>query len=115
MAPVLYTSSIAAFIGVPQVMAYVTAKIAYFGMVFTLSGELAAKGVRFKAIAPGWIFSEMSCKALDNDPSRKAKFLSCIQMRCMANRKMSAGRRFTSAHRRRITSLASRCRWTAGP
>ena len=77
---VLFTSSMAAFMGVPQVMAYAAAKSAYFGMVSTLSTELAAKGVRVNAIAPGWIFSEMSRKALDNDPARKAKVLSRIQM-----------------------------------
>ena len=77
---VLFTSSMAAFMGVPQVMAYAAAKSAYFGMVSTLSSELAAKGVRVNAIAPGWIFSEMSRKALDNDPGRKAKVLSRIQM-----------------------------------
>jgi len=77
---VLFTSSMAAFMGVPQVMAYAAAKSAYFGMVSTLSTELAAKGVRVNAIAPGWIFSEMSRKALDNDPARKTKVLSRIQM-----------------------------------
>jgi len=77
---VLFTSSMAAFMGVPQVMAYAAAKSAYFGMVFTLSAELAAKGVRVNAIAPGWIVSEMSRKALANDPARKAKVLSRIQM-----------------------------------
>jgi len=77
---VLFTSSMAAFMGVPQVMAYAAAKSAYFGMVSTLSAELAAEGVRVNAIAPGWIFSEMSRKALDNDPARKAKVLSRIQM-----------------------------------
>jgi len=77
---ILFTSSMAAFMGVPQVMAYAAAKSAYFGMVSTLSAELSAKGVRVNAIAPGWIFSEMSSKALDNDPGRKAKVMSRIQM-----------------------------------
>ncbi len=77
---ILFTSSMAAFMGVPQVMAYAAAKSAYFGMVATLSAELAGSGVRVNAIAPGWIFSEMSRKALDNDAPRKAKVLSRIQM-----------------------------------
>jgi gluconate 5-dehydrogenase len=77
---ILFTSSMAAFMGVPQVMAYAAAKSAYFGMVSTLSAELAAKGIRVNAIAPGWIFSEMSSKALDSDPVRKAKVMSRIQM-----------------------------------
>jgi gluconate 5-dehydrogenase len=77
---ILFTSSMAAFMGVPQVMAYAAAKSAYFGMVATLSAELADKGVRVNAIAPGWIFSEMSRKALDNAPARKARVMSRIQM-----------------------------------
>lgn len=77
---VLFTSSMAAFIGVPHVLAYSAAKSAYFGMVSTLSAELSANGVRVNAIAPGWIFSEMTHKALESDPARKAKILSRIQM-----------------------------------
>jgi gluconate 5-dehydrogenase len=77
---ILFTSSMAAFMGVPQVVAYSAAKSAFFGMVSTLSAELAARGVRVNAIAPGWIFSEMSSKALDSDPERKAKVMSRIQM-----------------------------------
>lgn len=77
---ILFTSSMAAFMGVPQVIAYAAAKSAFFGMVSTLSAEHAASGIRVNAIAPGWIFSDMSRKALDSDPARKAKVLSRIQM-----------------------------------
>src|SRR5689334_11684400 len=77
---ILFMSSMAAFIGVPQVVAYAAAKSAYFGMVSTLSAELAAKGVRVNALAPGWISSEMTQKALESDPDRKAKVMSRIQM-----------------------------------
>ena len=77
---VLFTSSMAAYMGVPQVLAYAAAKSAYFGMVSTLSAELSAQGVRVNAIAPGWIFSEMTKRALASDPARKPKVLSRIQM-----------------------------------
>lgn len=77
---ILFTSSMAAFMGIPQVVAYSAAKSAYKGMVATLSAELAAKGVRVNAIAPGWIFSEMSSQALDADPARKARVMARIQM-----------------------------------
>jgi NAD(P)-dependent dehydrogenase (short-subunit alcohol dehydrogenase family) len=77
---VLFISSMAAYMGVPQIIAYSAAKSACFGMVSTLSAEFAAKGVRVNAIAPGWIYSEMTQKALDNDPDRKARVFSRIQM-----------------------------------
>jgi gluconate 5-dehydrogenase len=54
-------------------------------MVSTLSAELSSKGVRVNAIAPGWIFSEMTQQALDRDPARKARVLSRIQMGRMGN------------------------------
>ncbi|MEX1113816.1 MAG: SDR family oxidoreductase [Akkermansiaceae bacterium] len=85
MGSILFTSSMAAFMGVPQVMAYAAAKSAFLGIVSTLSAELSAKGVRVNAIAPGWIFSAMTQQALDNDPARKAKVLSRIQMGRMGN------------------------------
>lgn len=77
---ILFTSSMAAFMGVPQVLAYAAAKSAYFGMVATLSAELSASGVRVNAVAPGWIFSDMTQKALDNDPQRKARVFGRIPM-----------------------------------
>ena len=77
---ILFMSSMAAFIGVPQIVAYAAAKSAYFGMVSTLSAELAPNGVRVNAIAPGWISSEMTRKALESDPDRKTKVMSRIQM-----------------------------------
>ena len=77
---ILFISSMAAYMGVPRIIAYSAAKSAYFGMVSTLSAELAVKSVRVNAIAPGWIYSEMTQKALDNDPERKARVFSRIQM-----------------------------------
>jgi len=77
---VLFTSSMAAFMGVPLVVAYAAAKSSYFGMVATMSAEWSAKRIRVNAIAPGWIFSAMTQNALDRDPARKAKVLSRIQM-----------------------------------
>lgn len=71
----LFTSSMAAFMGVPLVSAYSAAKSAYFGLVRTLSAEVAGQGVRVNAIAPGWIESAMTRRALDSDPERKKKIL----------------------------------------
>lgn len=72
---ILFTASMASLFGIPLVVAYSAAKSAYVGMVRTLAVELGANGVRVNAIAPGWIYSEMSAKALAGDPARKAKIL----------------------------------------
>ena len=77
---VLFTSSMAAFMGVPLVVAYAAAKSACFGLVATWSAELAPGGVRVNAIAPGWIRSAMTEAALERDPARKAKVLGRIQL-----------------------------------
>jgi gluconate 5-dehydrogenase len=72
---ILFTASMASLFGIPLVVAYSAAKSAYVGMVRTLAVELGAHGIRVNGIAPGWIHSEMSAKALDGDPARKAKIL----------------------------------------
>lgn len=77
---IIFISSMAAYMGVPRVAAYAAAKSACFGMVSTLSAECSASGVRVNAIAPGWIYSDMSAKALDSDPARKARVMGRIQM-----------------------------------
>ncbi|MCU0792776.1 MAG: SDR family oxidoreductase [Opitutaceae bacterium] len=77
---ILFTSSMAAFMGVPLVSAYAAAKSAYFGLVRTLSAEVACRGVRVNAIAPGWIDSDMTRRALDSDPVRKNKVLGRTPM-----------------------------------
>jgi NAD(P)-dependent dehydrogenase (short-subunit alcohol dehydrogenase family) len=46
--------------------------------------ELATTGARGSAIAPGWIVSAMTRKALDGDPARKTRTLSRIQNGRMA-------------------------------
>jgi NAD(P)-dependent dehydrogenase (short-subunit alcohol dehydrogenase family) len=70
---ILFIASMASFIGVPNVFAYSAAKTAVLGMVRALTAEVAARGVRVNAIAPGWIESDMSRKALDADAKRKEK------------------------------------------
>ncbi len=77
---ILFTASMASLFGIPQVVAYSAAKTAHLGMVRTLATELSPHGVRVNAIAPGWIETEMSAKAMAGDPARKQKILGRTPM-----------------------------------
>lgn len=72
---VIFIASMASFLSIPKIVAYTTAKTATLGLVRALAAEWGPSGVRVNAIAPGWIHSDMTAKALDNDPPRKAKIL----------------------------------------
>jgi NAD(P)-dependent dehydrogenase (short-subunit alcohol dehydrogenase family) len=77
---ILFTASMASIFGIPQVVAYSAAKSAMVGVVRTLATELSPNGIRVNAIAPGWIETEMSRKAMEGDPARKNKILSRTPM-----------------------------------
>lgn len=77
---VLFTASMASFIGIPKVIAYAAAKSAYLGLIRSLATEWGPHDVRVNGIAPGWIASPMLDSALNNDPCRKAKILSRTPM-----------------------------------
>jgi gluconate 5-dehydrogenase len=77
---ILFMASMTTFLGMPKVIAYSTAKAAYVGMVRGFTAEFAARGVRVNAIAPGWIATPMTEKALGSDPPRKAKVLGRTPM-----------------------------------
>lgn len=71
----IFVASMASLFGIPNVLAYSAAKSAYLGMVRTLATEVSPSGVRVNAIAPGWIETEMSRKAMNGDPARKRRIL----------------------------------------
>ncbi|QYM77611.1 SDR family oxidoreductase [Horticoccus luteus] len=77
---ILFTGSMASIFGIPLVIAYTAAKSAMVGLVKGYSTELAGHGVRVNCIAPGWIATEMSRRALDGDPARKAKIFGRTPM-----------------------------------
>ncbi len=77
---IINISSMAAIYGIPKVIAYTASKSAVEGMTRALAVELSPEGIRVNCIAPGFIRTPMSSKALDNDPERKNKVLSRTPM-----------------------------------
>ncbi|MGF1638541.1 MAG: SDR family NAD(P)-dependent oxidoreductase [Cyclobacteriaceae bacterium] len=72
---IIMISSMASQYGIPKVIAYTASKSAIEGMTRALATELSPSGIRVNCIAPGFIRTEMSDKALNNDPQRKQKVL----------------------------------------
>lgn len=68
-------SSMASQYGIPKVIAYTASKGAIEAMTRAMAVELAQYGIRVNCIAPGFIKTKMSAKALDSDPDRKNKVL----------------------------------------
>ena len=93
---ILFTASMASLFGIPQVVAYSAAKSAQLGMVRTLATELSPHGVRVNAIAPGWIETEMSSKALAGDPARRDKILGRTPMAKLDRQRILDGPQFIS-------------------
>jgi len=77
---IINISSMASQYGLPKVIAYTASKSAIEGMTRAMAVELSPKGIRVNCIAPGFIATDMSAKALDNDKERKQKVLSRTPM-----------------------------------
>jgi NAD(P)-dependent dehydrogenase (short-subunit alcohol dehydrogenase family) len=77
---IINISSMAAQYGLPRVIAYSASKTAIDGMTRAMATELSPKGIRVNAIAPGFIKTPMTAKALDSDPERKAKVFARTPM-----------------------------------
>ncbi|WP_242691761.1 SDR family NAD(P)-dependent oxidoreductase [Desertivirga arenae] len=77
---IINISSMAAQYGIPKVIAYTASKTALDGMTKAMAVELSPKGIRVNSIAPGFIATDMSAKALNSDPERKNKVMSRTPM-----------------------------------
>ena len=77
---IIMISSMASHYGIPGVIAYTASKSAVEGMTRALAVEWSPHGVRVNCIAPGFIATPMSSRALDNDPVRKERVLSRTPM-----------------------------------
>ena len=80
---IINISSMASQYGIPKVIAYTASKSAIEGMTRAMAVELSPKGIRVNCIAPGFIATEMSAKALNNDPERKSKAMGRTPMGVM--------------------------------
>jgi NAD(P)-dependent dehydrogenase (short-subunit alcohol dehydrogenase family) len=77
---IINISSMAAQYGLPRVIAYSASKTAIDGMTRAMAVELSPKGIRVNAIAPGFIETAMTAKALNSDPERKQKVFARTPM-----------------------------------
>ncbi|HEY2583712.1 MAG TPA: SDR family oxidoreductase [Mucilaginibacter sp.] len=77
---IINISSMAAQYGIPYVIAYTAAKTGIEGMTKAMAVELSPEGIRVNCVAPGFIATNMSAKALDSDPERKQKVMSRTPM-----------------------------------
>lgn len=77
---IINISSMASQYGLPKVIAYTASKSAIEGMTRAMAVELSPKGIRVNCIAPGFIATDMSAKALNGDKERKEKVMSRTPM-----------------------------------
>lgn len=77
---IINISSMASQYGIPKVIAYTASKSAIEGMTRAMAVELSPGGIRVNCIAPGFIATDMSARALSGDPERKQKVLSRTPM-----------------------------------
>ncbi|WP_184542106.1 SDR family NAD(P)-dependent oxidoreductase [Mucilaginibacter sp. FT3.2] len=73
-------SSMASQYGIPYVISYTATKSAIEGMTRAMATELSPQGIRVNCVAPGFIATDMSAKALDSDAERKQKVMSRTPM-----------------------------------
>jgi NAD(P)-dependent dehydrogenase (short-subunit alcohol dehydrogenase family) len=77
---IINISSMASQYGIPKVIAYSASKAAIEGMTRAMAVELSPDGIRVNCIAPGFIATDMSAKALNGDPERKNKVFARTPM-----------------------------------
>jgi NAD(P)-dependent dehydrogenase (short-subunit alcohol dehydrogenase family) len=82
---IINISSMASQYGIPKVIAYTASKSAIEGMTKAMAVELSPRGIRVNCIAPGFIATEMSAKALNGDSERMNKVMSRTPMGQLGN------------------------------
>lgn len=82
---IINISSMASHYGLPQVIAYTASKSGVEGMTRAMAVELSPLGIRVNCIAPGFILTNMSSAALNDDPKRKERVLTRTPMGKLGN------------------------------
>ena len=82
---IINISSMAAQYGLPKVIAYSASKSAIEGMTRAMAVELSPKGIRVNCIAPGFIVTDMTAKAFNDDSERKQKAINRTPMGYMGD------------------------------
>lgn len=82
---IINITSMAAIYGIPNVIAYTASKSAVAGMTRAMAVDLASKGIRVNDIAPGFIATDMSAKALNSDPARRERVMARTPMKALGN------------------------------
>lgn len=77
---IINISSMASQYGLPKVIAYSASKGAIEAMTRAMAVELSPKGIRVNCIAPGFIATDMSAKALNSDKERKDRVIARTPM-----------------------------------
>jgi NAD(P)-dependent dehydrogenase (short-subunit alcohol dehydrogenase family) len=77
---IINISSMSSQYGIPYVIAYTATKSAIEGMTRAMATELSPMGIRVNCVAPGFIATAMSAKALNSDPQRMNKVMSRTPM-----------------------------------
>ena len=77
---IIQISSMAAQYGLPYVIAYSASKTAVEGLTRAMAVELAPMKIRVNCVAPGFIKTPMTAKALDSDPERKGRVFARTPM-----------------------------------
>jgi len=78
---IINISSMASQYGIPKVIAYTASKTAIDGMTRAMASELSVHNIRINSIAPGFIATAMSAKALNDDPERMQKVMGRTPMK----------------------------------
>ncbi|WP_287162570.1 SDR family oxidoreductase [Rhodococcus sp. (in: high G+C Gram-positive bacteria)] len=75
----VFVASLTSVLGLPDLVAYNAAKSGLMGVVRALSREWSGQGLRFNAVSPGYVETEMT-KDLFADEQKRASLLARIPM-----------------------------------